>query len=92
MGDLHVDLARELTQTHPVLDEEIGEHVLERLVDAFAAGHYASFFVGGFAELLMPRRLNSQSWKTTTNPVQMAQEYKVSELAMSYRLVNLGLR
>lgn len=44
------------------------------------------------AELLMPRKLMSAAYKKTTDPRVLAEEFEVSELAMGYRLVNLGLR
>lgn len=44
------------------------------------------------AEILMPRRLISASFKASQQPAVLATEFDVSELAMGYRLVNLGLR
>jgi Zn-dependent peptidase ImmA (M78 family) len=44
------------------------------------------------AELLMPRRLISQEFKRNQDPIALAVKFEVSELAMGYRLVNLGLR
>jgi Zn-dependent peptidase ImmA (M78 family)/DNA-binding XRE family transcriptional regulator len=44
------------------------------------------------AEVLMPRRLISQAFKKTQDPAALAGMFEVSELAMGYRLVNLGLR
>lgn len=44
------------------------------------------------AEILMPRRFISAAFKTTDDPSELAELFVVSELAMGYRLVNLGLR
>jgi len=44
------------------------------------------------AEILMPRKLISQAVKHTEEPAMLAELFEVSELAMGYRLVNLGLR
>ena len=44
------------------------------------------------AEVLMPRRLISQAFKKNDDPGALAELFAVSELAMGYRLVNLGLR
>jgi Zn-dependent peptidase ImmA (M78 family)/DNA-binding XRE family transcriptional regulator len=44
------------------------------------------------AELLMPRRFVIDAFKKTHDPGLLAQRFEVSELAMGYRLVNLGLR
>jgi Zn-dependent peptidase ImmA (M78 family)/DNA-binding XRE family transcriptional regulator len=44
------------------------------------------------ADVLMPRRLISAAFEKTKNPSALAQRFEVSELAMGYRLVNLGLR
>jgi len=44
------------------------------------------------AEILMPPRLISAAISTTDDPTKLAQQFAVSELAMGYRLVNLGLR
>lgn len=44
------------------------------------------------AEVLMPRRLISAAFEQTQDPAILAQRFEVSELAMGYRLVNLGLR
>jgi Zn-dependent peptidase ImmA (M78 family) len=44
------------------------------------------------AEVLMPRRFISAAFKTTNVPSELAELFVVSELAMGYRLVNLGLR
>ena len=44
------------------------------------------------AEVLMPRRLISRAFPKTPDPRRLAETFDVSELAMGYRLVNLGLR
>lgn len=44
------------------------------------------------AELLMPRKFVSPAFANTTDPADLAAQFEVSELAMGYRLVNLGLR
>jgi Zn-dependent peptidase ImmA (M78 family)/DNA-binding XRE family transcriptional regulator len=44
------------------------------------------------AEILMARKLISQAFKKTQDPEVLAEMFEVSELAMGYRLVNLGLR
>jgi Zn-dependent peptidase ImmA (M78 family)/DNA-binding XRE family transcriptional regulator len=44
------------------------------------------------AELLMPRRLMSAAFERSQDPSELADQFKVSRLAMGYRLVNLGLR
>ena len=43
-------------------------------------------------EVLMPRKFISQAFKKTQDPAALASLFEVSELAMGYRLVNLGLR
>jgi len=44
------------------------------------------------AELLMPRRFVAPAFDEDPNPSSLAHTFDVSELAMGYRLVNLGLR
>jgi Zn-dependent peptidase ImmA (M78 family) len=44
------------------------------------------------AEILMPRKLISQVFRKTQDPSVLAETFEVSELAMGYRLMNLGLR
>jgi len=44
------------------------------------------------AELLMPRKLMSEAFGMSQDPSELADQFQVSELAMGYRLVNLGLR
>jgi Zn-dependent peptidase ImmA (M78 family)/DNA-binding XRE family transcriptional regulator len=44
------------------------------------------------ADLLMPRRLIAAEFKQSQNPSTLAELFEVSEIAMGYRLVNLGLR
>ncbi len=44
------------------------------------------------AELLMPRRFVAPAFDHHPNPSLLARKFDVSELAMGYRLVNLGLR
>jgi Zn-dependent peptidase ImmA (M78 family)/DNA-binding XRE family transcriptional regulator len=44
------------------------------------------------AELLMPRKFVSAAFRETTDPGDLAAQFEVSEVAMGYRLVNLGLR
>ncbi|MGI8998814.1 MAG: ImmA/IrrE family metallo-endopeptidase [Candidatus Limnocylindria bacterium] len=44
------------------------------------------------AELLMPRRFVVDAFEKTHDPGLLAHRFEVSELAMGYRLVNLGLR
>ncbi len=44
------------------------------------------------AELLMPRRLVVPRFDANPDPPALAGEFVVSEIAMGYRLVNLGLR
>ena len=44
------------------------------------------------AELLMPRKFVSAAFHETTDPGDLAAQFEVSEVAMGYRLVNLGLR
>lgn len=44
------------------------------------------------AEVLMPRRFISKAFKYNDDPSVLAGLFEVSELAMGYRLVNLGLR
>lgn len=44
------------------------------------------------ADVLMPRPLVSKAYAKTPDPRQLAARFEVSELAMGYRLVNLGLR
>jgi Zn-dependent peptidase ImmA (M78 family)/DNA-binding XRE family transcriptional regulator len=44
------------------------------------------------ADLLMPRRLLSREFEHHPKPAVLAGRFEVSELAMGYRLVNLGLR
>lgn len=44
------------------------------------------------AEILMPRKLISHAFKKTQTPPVLAEMFEVSELAMGYRLMNLGLR
>jgi transcriptional regulator with XRE-family HTH domain len=44
------------------------------------------------ADLLMPRDLVNSRFQNTPETHRLAREFKVSDLAMGYRLVNLGLR
>lgn len=44
------------------------------------------------ADLLMPRRMVTELFESTPEPAGLAKTFDVSELAMGYRLVNLGLR
>jgi Zn-dependent peptidase ImmA (M78 family)/DNA-binding XRE family transcriptional regulator len=44
------------------------------------------------ADLLMPRRLIAAEFQQTQDPAKLATRFHVSEIAMGYRLVNLGLR
>lgn len=44
------------------------------------------------ADLLMPRRLVATAFEQNPRPARLAKKFKVSELAMGYRLVDLGLR
>ncbi|MFN8150268.1 MAG: XRE family transcriptional regulator [Solirubrobacterales bacterium] len=44
------------------------------------------------AELLMPRKFVSQAHANAASHQELADKFEVSELAMGYRLVNLGLR
>jgi Zn-dependent peptidase ImmA (M78 family)/DNA-binding XRE family transcriptional regulator len=44
------------------------------------------------ADLLMPRRLIAAEFKQSQDPSKLAVRFCVSEIAMGYRLVNLGLR
>jgi Zn-dependent peptidase ImmA (M78 family)/DNA-binding XRE family transcriptional regulator len=44
------------------------------------------------AELLMPAGFVHEAFATDESPARLARKFKVSELAMGYRLVNLGLR
>lgn len=55
----------------------------------FASERAANEFA---AELLMPRRLLARAFEETPNPPSLARRFEVSEIAMGYRLVNLGLR
>ena len=44
------------------------------------------------AEILMPRKMISRAVENSSEPAALAELFEVSELAMGYRLVNLGLR
>jgi hypothetical protein len=44
------------------------------------------------AELLMPRRFISAAHAGNSDPALLAERFEVSQLAMGYRLVSLGLR
>jgi Zn-dependent peptidase ImmA (M78 family)/DNA-binding XRE family transcriptional regulator len=44
------------------------------------------------AELLMPRRFVARAFNEIPSPASLATRFDVSEIAMGYRLVNLGLR
>lgn len=44
------------------------------------------------ADLLMPRRLVAAEFERTPSPARLARKFEVSEIAMGYRLLNLGLR
>lgn len=44
------------------------------------------------ADLLMPRRLVQRAFDQDPQPSRLAKAFKVSEIAMGYRLVDLGLR
>lgn len=44
------------------------------------------------AELLMPRRFVAREFDIDPTPLTLAHRFDVSEIAMGYRLVNLGLR
>jgi Zn-dependent peptidase ImmA (M78 family)/DNA-binding XRE family transcriptional regulator len=44
------------------------------------------------ADLLMPRRLVTQEFADRPQPAALARRFKVSELAMGYRLLDLGFR
>ncbi len=44
------------------------------------------------ADLLMPRRFIAAEFQQSQDPAKLAARFDVSEIAMGYRLVNLGLR
>ncbi len=44
------------------------------------------------ADLLMPRRLLAAEFEKSENPTKLAEKFDVSQVAMGFRLVNLGLR
>jgi Zn-dependent peptidase ImmA (M78 family) len=44
------------------------------------------------ADVLMPRRLISQAFEQVSAPGLLAERFDVSEVAMGYLLLNLGLR
>lgn len=81
---------------------ELGHHLLghaERFhIDVaegdFPGADYASERAANefAAELLMPRRILVPAFDSGLAPWQLAQSFEVSEIAMGYRLVNLGLR
>jgi Zn-dependent peptidase ImmA (M78 family)/DNA-binding XRE family transcriptional regulator len=44
------------------------------------------------ADLLMPRRMIAAEFEKSQDPTTLASKFKVSQVAMGFRLVNLGLR
>ena len=56
------------------------DYGLERTANEFAA------------DLLMPRRLVTAALASTPDTARLAAAFEVSEIAMGYRIVNLGLR
>jgi len=81
---------------------ELGHHLLKHaerfhidVVDGDLPGNdYASERAANqfAAELLMPRRLLVPRFDENPDPPALATRFDVSEIAMGYRLVNLGLR
>lgn len=79
----HHDSAGEAARIHIDVDEGNAtgfDWRAERAANDFAA------------DLLMPRRLLSEEFEETPKPSKLAHRFGVSELAMGYRLLNLGLR
>jgi Zn-dependent peptidase ImmA (M78 family)/DNA-binding XRE family transcriptional regulator len=81
---------------------ELGHHLLNHadrfhidVADSAPPDHdYASERAANefAAELLMPRRFITTAFDDEPSPGLLAKRFEVSELAMGYRLVNLGLR
>jgi Zn-dependent peptidase ImmA (M78 family) len=81
---------------------ELGHHLLGHtdrfhldLTDGSAAvvDYRAERAANDFAaDLLMPRRLVARAFESTPDTVALAAAFEVSEIAIGYRLVNLGLR
>jgi Zn-dependent peptidase ImmA (M78 family)/DNA-binding XRE family transcriptional regulator len=93
----HHEHRRRFTIAH-----ELGHHLLEHherfhidVHEGELLGHdwRAERSANDFAaDLLMPRRFLVDAFETTPDPAALAKRFDVSELAMGYRLVNLGLR
>ncbi len=97
VNDIQADVRRRFTIAH-----ELGHHLLghaDRFHIDVSDGHppgydYRSERAANefAADLLMPRRLLSQAFRDDDRTRVLASRFEVSELAMGYRLLNLGLR
>lgn len=93
----HVDARQRFSIAH-----ELGHHLLKHAerfhIDVsegdFPDADYTSERAANefAAELLMPRRMLVAAFDADSDPARLAETFKVSQLAMGYRLVNLGLR
>lgn len=96
VNDGHVQERQRFTLSH-----ELGHHVLGHAtrfhlrfseappVQDYRTERAANEFA---AELLMPRRMVAEAVRSCTSTAALAASFEVSEIAMGYRLVNLGLR
>jgi Zn-dependent peptidase ImmA (M78 family) len=93
----HAHVRQRFTTAH-----ELGHHLLghaERFHIDVTDGHQPGYdyrserAANDFAaELLMPRRILAREFKLDDRTPILANAFEVSEIAMGYRLVNLGLR
>lgn len=93
----HVETRQRFSIAH-----ELGHHLLGHtdrfhldLTDgaAGAVDYRAERAANDFAaDLLMPRRLVTKAFESTPTTGVLAFDFEVSEIAMGYRLINLGLR
>jgi Zn-dependent peptidase ImmA (M78 family)/DNA-binding XRE family transcriptional regulator len=84
------------------IGHELGHHLLKHserfyvdVTESAAPGHdYLSERAANefAAELLMPRRMLAPAFERDSRPEGLASLFKVSQVAMGYRLVDLGLR
>lgn len=93
----HAHVRQRFTTAH-----ELGHHLLghaDRFHIDVTDGHQPGYdyrserAANDFAaELLMPRRILAREFNLDDRPRILANAFEVSEIAMGYRLVNLGLR
>jgi Zn-dependent peptidase ImmA (M78 family)/DNA-binding XRE family transcriptional regulator len=75
----------------PVYEERFHLDLAERMPPGF--DHRAERAANDFAaDLLMPRRLMSAAFEQSQDPVVLAEQFNVSQVAMGIRLIELGIR